>query len=97
MDLGELKELLDYGRNPFAIPDRMMPALERYINNGEIPGDFLQAVICNDLKEAVARADGENLRNLPAYIMYLYNDAPGACWGSRDKMEAWAEALMEEG
>lgn len=77
-----------------SIPERMMDGIQRYINDGIIPGDFLQAVICNNLREAVGRADDENLVNLPAFVMYFYNEAPGLCWGSKDKMDAWAESKM---
>lgn len=80
-----------------SIPERMMPGIQRYINDGIIPGDFLQAVICNNLREAVGRADDENLQNLPAFVMYFHNEAPGACWGSKDKMEAWANMKVKEG
>ena len=73
----------------FSIPERMMGGIQRYIEQGIPPGSFLTAVICNDLKEAVGRADGENLRQLPAYVSYFYNDAPSACWGSPEKYEAW--------
>lgn len=78
-----------YTFNEFYIPSRMMPGLLDYIENGAIPGGFLTAVICNDLKEAVSRADSENLRNLPAFVGYLYNEAPSMCWGSEERMKNW--------
>ena len=71
------------------IPARMMPAINAWIAMGDPPGDFLWAVICNDLKGAVARADHENLRNLPAFVGYFYNEAPAACWGSEGNARAW--------
>ena len=73
----------------YYIPDRMMGGIERYINDRVIPGNFLQSVISNNLKEAVLYADEENLDNLPAYVGYFYNDAPSGCWGSRDIMNEW--------
>ena len=73
----------------FYIPHRMMDGLQRYIENHVAPGDFLTAVIKNDLKEAVSRADDENLNNLPAYIGFLYNQAPGSCWGSEEIFKEW--------
>ena len=73
------------------IPERMMPDIERYVKHGEIPGDFLQAVICNDLQEAVAIADDESLDSLPAYAKYFYNEVPSPAWGSHEKMIAWAD------
>ena len=82
----------------FVIPDYMMDGLRMYIDHGVEPGSFLTAVICNDLSDACGRADETNLRNLPAFVAYLYNEAPSPCWGSRAKMDAWMEraALMRE-
>ena len=69
----------------------MMGAIQRYIEQGISPGHFLTAVIDNNLSEAVARAADENLRNLPAFVAYFYNEAPSQCWGSREKRRAWME------
>ena len=81
----------------FTIPAYMLRAVNRYILNGDTPGDFLTAVITNDLREAIARADDHNQVNLPAYIAYLHNEAPGQCWGSPEKMTAWIEARQNTG
>lgn len=81
----------NYAFRGVAIPERMAPALDGWISQGKLPGEFLQAVLRNDLKEAVGRADPENLVALPAYIGFLYNEAPGACWGSPEKVQAWAQ------
>lgn len=78
----------------FYIPEHMMGSLERWIKFGIKPGDFLTAVLENDLKNAVGYADDENLKNLPAYIGYLYNEAPGDCWGSKEKVAAYAERKL---
>ena len=40
-------------------------------------GRFLTAVVENNLKEAVGRADYVNVRALPIYVKYFYNYAPG--------------------
>ena len=73
----------------YTIPDHMMDAINRYVQNHIEPGGFLTAVICNDLVEAVGRADDLNMTLLPAYVNYFYNEAPGACWGSPERMERW--------
>jgi len=52
-------------------------------------GDFLTAVLHNNLTEAVARADDENIKNLPAFVGYLYNEAPSLCWGSKERVAEW--------
>lgn len=84
-----------YTFRQFYIPDRMMPGIRRYIEEGLVPGSFLSAVICNDLREAVGAADDENLVNLPAFVGYFYNEAPTQCWGSADKMKAWKGSVAD--
>jgi hypothetical protein len=69
----------------------MMEGLRAYIDEGRAPGQFLTAIICNDLRGAVDRADNENLANIAAFVGYLYNEAPSACWGSVEKMDAWLD------
>lgn len=73
----------------FYIPERMREAMLAYTQEGREPGDFLKAVICNDLKESCHRADEENLRNLPAFVYWFYQWAPAVCWGSEDRMNSW--------
>ena len=73
------------------ISDYIGSAIDMYLNNYLPPGDFLTAVICNDLKGAVGRADDFNIRNIPAIVAYFYNEAPSISWGSKEKMKAWLE------
>lgn len=74
------------------IPQNMVESLLRYKETGLLPGDFLQAVICNDLVEACGRADDYNIDVIPAYASFLYSELPITAWGSREKMLAYAEA-----
>lgn len=80
----------------FYIPERMMPGIKRYVEQGIRPGDFLVAIIQNNLKVAVGMADDENLRNIPAYVSYFHNECPMACWGSPEKMKQWMEKKSQE-
>lgn len=73
----------------YYIPDRMMPGIRRYIEDGIPPGRFLTAIIQNNLSNACGQADDENMRNLPAYAAYFYNEVPLTCWGSKEKMNVW--------
>lgn len=85
-----------YAFREFYIPVRMMHGIENYVMYGIPPGHFLTAVICNDLKEACARADDENLPNLFAYVAFFYNEMPYECWGSRERMTAWIDRKKAE-
>lgn len=77
------------------IPSHMHGGLYRYLVSGIEPGDFLMAVLENNLREAVGRADHINQPKLPDYIRYLYNYAPSKCWGSPEKVAAWVEMHAE--
>ena len=71
------------------IPEYMHDGVIRYIVNHIAPGDFLEAVISNDLREAVARADSENREALVHWVIWFYNHAPSACWGSTKRLKQW--------
>ncbi|MHA1225285.1 MAG: hypothetical protein ACTSR2_01435 [Candidatus Hodarchaeales archaeon] len=82
------------------IPEYMRGSIERYLEQGIRPGDFLYYVLCNNFAMAVAYADRENIRNLPAYAYWLMNELPMDAWGSKEKVEAWcvkARYLYESG
>lgn len=72
-----------------SVPSYMREGLRRYVEERCPTGDFLTAVLSNDLKGACLTADLQNLKNLPAYIYYLWNYAPADCWGSREKVAKW--------
>ena len=75
-----------------SIPEHMHEGVIAYIRDGRYTGDFLSAVLSNDLREAVSRADSENRLALAHYVDFFYNNAPGACWGSAERMIEWLEA-----
>jgi hypothetical protein len=87
----------NYSFRGCVIPERMAPALDAWIREGKLPGEFLQAVLRNDLREAVGRADPGNLIALPAYIGFLYNESPAGCWGSPKNVKAWAARFVQRG
>lgn len=73
------------------IPLRMHGGLIRWILDGIKPGHFLTAVIENNLSESISRGDEINIALLQNYVKFLYNDAPSNCWGSKEKVELWAQ------
>ncbi len=82
---------MSYTFRGFRIAPHMLDGLKRYIEEHCPVGDFLTAVLRNDLSEAVGKADDYNLKNLPAFVGYLYNEAPSQCWGSKEKVKKWLE------
>jgi hypothetical protein len=78
------------GLQAHAVRDHLRAGLIRYFVDGLLPGGFLQAVLCNDLTQAVTRAaDGATLAGIPNLTLCLLAHAPSAAWGSRDAVRAW--------
>ena len=71
-------------------------SIEAYWRNGLPPGGFIEAVLCNDLKEAFGRADLGNRFALFAIVSYCYNNIPGSVWGSREKFSATMDLSREQ-
>lgn len=65
-------------------PQGVRESLDAFVNVGRPVGDFLRAVLENDLREAIGRADHVNIRMLPHIVAYVRNEVPSAMWGSRD-------------
>ena len=75
----------------YGIPEHMHGAIVRYIVHGIPPGDFLSAVISNDLFEAIGRADDKNIKRIDAFVKYFYMEAPAQSHGSERDVERWIE------
>lgn len=52
-------------------------------------GDFLRAVLENNLSEAILRADDVNLRALPHIVAYVHEHLPAVAWGSKAAVDRW--------
>lgn len=85
-----------YEFNEYYIPERMMGGIQRYVEHGIEPGGFLTAIIQNNLSQAIGQADTENMKNIPAFVAYFYNECPIGCWGSKEKMESWIESFKQK-
>ena len=90
------KDFTSYSFRKYYIPQRMIAPIKRYVLEHQAPGDFLMAVLRNNLREAIERADDENIDHLPAYMALLYNEAPSQCWGSKEKVNNWLNAIKGE-
>jgi hypothetical protein len=74
---------------PKDLPAHFYATLKLYLEHGCQPGQFLTAVLCNDLSQAVAHADDEAMAALQRIVQFVYNDMPSPCWGNLDKVRAW--------
>lgn len=73
------------GMVPFHLRDGLM----EYCIIGRPVGGFLTAVLSNDLRESIARADENSLAGLKGLVQFLHNYSPPGCWGTRNKVLIW--------
>ncbi len=86
------------GHAPFhPVPIHMHSAIRNYVVSHLKPGEFLTAVLSNDLREAVAHADEHNMRALHDWVYLLHNHVPGQCWGSKDAVMDWTICVLCSG
>jgi hypothetical protein len=85
----ELKGRLDM------IPAHCRAEMSNYIEHGRRPGNFLCAVLTNNLFMTHVHADDVNRDRIMDYITFLSSYAPPNCFGSRVKFEAWIEDATE--
>lgn len=71
-------------------------SLDAYAKDGRETGDFLRAVLENDLKEAFGRADCISRWLMFPLVKYVYNDIPAACQGSPEKVRGWLDYKAAE-
>jgi len=71
------------------LPEHIRAGFRVYIEEGQLPGGFIQAVLRNDLRESFARADDVNILRMFDIVKFMYNEAPARCWGSQAHIEAW--------
>lgn len=69
----------------------MVPGLKLYFEQGILPGSFLQAVICNDLRGACSQADAINQQYLFRIVSWFYMEAPARSWGSPEHIFEWSK------
>ena len=73
-----------------------LDSLDRYVTHGIPTGGFLEAVLCNDLMESFGRADSDNRFALFDICRYVYNELPGGCHGSPERVRAWLKAFQDK-
>jgi hypothetical protein len=75
------------------LPEGLRDGVRRWIEDHVLPGGFLTAVLEGDLYAAAARADGYNKLALAKVAVWVLWYAPPDCYGSSEKVEAWAAAV----
>lgn len=78
------------------IPSDTLASLRGYRDEKLNTGEFLRAVLANDLFEALAKADPENLAAIRTILSWVYNSMPSHAWGSYQKVDDWLEPVGDE-
>ena len=77
------------------IPTQTLRAINGYRKKGIAPGDFLLAVLRNDLIELCEvidhanKDDRENLAQLGEIVFHMFYHLPRECWGTRQRVLDW--------
>ncbi len=81
--------------------DRVFPrisqmALADYLAFGVPPGNFLTAVLENNLRDAAGSADPANRYLIWRYVRWLAHNAPAISWGYPGATYDWYERLYHD-
>lgn len=74
------------------LPVWMIHTLKEYVIRGVTPGNFMYAVLSNDLKEAFGRADECSASAMRTLVTFCYNEIPGNAWGSPEIVDNWVKS-----
>ena len=67
-------------------PGNIKVSIRAYVE-GRPTGGFLEAVLGNDLMQAVMRSDEYNRECLPEILSFIYENVPGDMWGSPEAVD----------
>lgn len=84
-----------FDTSQYILPAHLTQTLIDYAQQGIQTGDFLQAVLANDLFDAFGRADGENTYRMHEIVKFIYNEMPSGCHGSRERYKQWIESFKK--
>lgn len=77
------------------VREDILDSLDRYAQQRIPTGSFLEAVLSNNLMEAMGRADIINRHGLFDICRYVYNELPASCHGSEMTVRSWLIADKE--
>lgn len=92
----ETRDIKELRRNYYTVPNAIFDTLVKW-DNGTIPGEpgqFLQSILKNDLKEAVTRADHLSLTYIRDIVVMCVMELPAPSWGSPEKYDAWRARII---
>ena len=86
----ELKEL-DAALNYYEVAENLHAGLMMYFEHQVRPGRFLTACLENDLTNALGYASTKTWDYVFNVMNFLYSNAPGGSWGSKENVKNWTE------
>ena len=80
------------------LPAHMVKSVIGYFEEGYSPGDFLRAILENNLMNACLFADDRNINALPRYMEWLRWHVPGRPyrWGSHEAVQQHLRECYEQ-
>ena len=79
------------------IPEHLRKGIHNYIYYGVPVGDFLTAVLENNLNRTIFTADERSYEGLRNIVSFLYWYAPDSCHGSKEIVLKWRETYGLKG
>jgi len=81
--------MTNYEKYENRIPQWTLKSLRNYIESGVPTGGFLESVLSDSLFGAFNKADSDNREALHDIVMFIYNEAPADCFGSKEHVSEW--------
>ena len=78
------------------LPEHLRDGMRRYVEKGRRPGDFLMAVLRNDLMAATTRADEVSYKHLREIVGWCWWELPSSLWLSPDNVGKWIKQHAEQ-
>jgi hypothetical protein len=79
---------------PDGIPHPIYLGIRNYLVYRRPAGDFIMAVLRNNLHEALVWADYANMESLPVIVHFIYWFVPGNSWGSDERVKNWLDGKI---
>lgn len=77
------------------LPAQFRGGMQRWIEHGILPGNYLRSVLNNNLFGALRTAEPDQTReDITAIYRWLHSHAPSACFGTSERVDKWKGGLL---
>lgn len=73
----------------YKLEDNAIEKFDNFYKKGIVDSKFFWALFCNDFIGVIRFANAFQLIHLPAYAVYLHDNIPHICWGTKNRVERW--------